>query len=104
MELKSHMNLELQMANLPKRWHWEQGFNDLVDLTRIQQVMDTFDESTAARHKQDMRQQLNVAQDCFQLLGEVSMDIVGRAFILFQQVAMLRNKTHDENGQIEFYK
>ena len=55
MELKSHMNLELQMANLPKRWRWEQAFNDLVDLTRIQQVMDTFDESTAARHRQDMR-------------------------------------------------
>lgn len=35
MELKSHMNLELQMANLPKRWRWEQAFNDLVDLTRI---------------------------------------------------------------------
>lgn len=32
------------------------------------------------------------------------MDIVGRAFILFQQVALLRNKTHDENAQIDFYK
>lgn len=32
------------------------------------------------------------------------MDIVGRAFILFQQVAMLRNKAHDENAQVDFYR
>ena len=63
MELKSHLNLELQMANLPKRWRWEHSFNELVDLTRIQQVMDTFDDSAKAalRHKQDTRHQLNVA-------------------------------------------